>query len=163
MVVGRWSLSMISANRIVAIFSRRGGSGEFTKTAGELISTERERLQAALEGESPLIASVRSKDEWFAFTEKHIAKKSGGTFRRVKLREVASLISAAGGRSFEHGRKYGGVVQVRLKDGSTLSFETESGGPWVGLMNVVLYLERVNRNSATGLATTNDERPTTQL
>jgi hypothetical protein len=136
---------MISAKRIVTIFARRGGGGEFTKTADELTSSERARLQAELEGQAPLIASARSEDEWFALTETHIASKRPGAFRRVRLDEIAALISPAGGKGFERGKKDGGVVEVRLRDGSTVTVSTESGGPFVALTNAFLYLARVNR------------------
>ncbi|MFZ0200786.1 MAG: hypothetical protein WB523_15095 [Candidatus Sulfotelmatobacter sp.] len=66
-------------------------------------------------------------------------------FRRIRLNDVEGVISPSGGRGFEQGKKHGGVVEVRLKDGSTLPVNTESGGPFVALTNVFLYLTRVNR------------------
>lgn len=138
---------MISAKRIVTIFSRRGGNGKFTKTADHLSSDERKRLKTELGGDAALIASLRSEEEWFALTETHLVSRRAGAFRKVRLDEVASLISFAGGRGFEQGKKHGGIVEVRLIDGSVLTVNTESGGPFVALTNVFLYLARVNRNS----------------
>jgi hypothetical protein len=142
---------MISAKRIMIIFSRRGGSGEFTKTANELTSNERAFLNLAL-GQTPLIACMRSEEEWFAMTETHVATKRPGAFLSVGLNEVAAIVSPAGGRGFERGKKYGGAVEVRLTDGSTLTVNTESGGPFVALTNVFLYLARVNKSSGAASA-----------
>jgi len=152
---------MISAKRIVTIFSRRGGSGEFTKTGDGLTANERARLQEKLGDQAPLIASAPSEEEWFALTETHVASKRLGAFRKFRLDEIAALTSPAGGRGFEQGKKNGGIVEVRLIDGSTLAVSTESGGPFVALTNVFLYLARVNRKF--GARTTNDQRPTTVL
>jgi hypothetical protein len=136
---------MISARRIVTIFLRRGGSGEFTKTADELTSSQVAHFQDRLEGQTPLIASMRSADEWFALSDSQVASERLGMFRRIRLNDMEGVISPVGGRGFNEGKKHGGVVEVRLKDGSTLPINAESGGPFVALTNVFMYLTRVNR------------------
>ncbi len=153
---------MISAGRIATIFSRRGGSGEFTKAAEELTSDQFAHLRGRLDGQTPLIASVRSEEEWFALSDSQLVSERLGVFRRIRLDDVEGLLSPAGGRGFERGKKHGGIVEVQLKDGSTLAITTESGGPFAALTNVFLYLTRVNRRRQGGVIcerpTTNDQR-----
>src|SRR5438477_341800 len=54
---------MISAKRMAAIFCKKGGSGEFTKMAGELEGDQLAVIQGALDGEAPVIASELSMED----------------------------------------------------------------------------------------------------
>lgn len=142
---------MISAGRIVKIFHKNGGGGRFTKTSDELSDREASIIQAGLTGEKPLIVSVRSKDEWFAVTESRVISKSNDTIRSIPLSQVDSLIRPDDLMEWARGKRTSGKLDVRLKDGSLFNIHAESGRPFMALMNVFIYLTKVNRDKASDL------------
>jgi hypothetical protein len=153
---------MISAGRILAVFRKNGENGEFTKIADQLSTDQLSTIHGRLGGEAPLIASVRSGDDWFALTSTHLYCPKPGSMHKIRFDDVEHVdrqVFMAGGKI------HGGLLQPRLRDKSLLSITVESGRPYTGLLNVFLYLERVNRRSGRSLAsrrpTSSDERPTT--
>jgi ABC-type oligopeptide transport system substrate-binding subunit len=149
---------------MATIFCKKGGSGIFTKLAGELNSDQLSVIQDQLGGETPVIASVRSRDEWFVLTVSRFVQQRHAV-RRTTLLDVVDDIVAVGG--FAKAKAHGGTLAVRLRDESTLEIELESGRPYFAVMNVFLSLARVNRKAGGNLsrprARANDEQPTTQL
>jgi hypothetical protein len=155
---------MISAGRILAVFRKNGEDGEFTKIADQLSADQRSAIQGRLKCEAPLIASVRSSDDWFALTSSYLYRQKPGAMHKIRLDSVENVdrqVFMAGGKF------HGGLLELRLKDKSSFAITVESGRPYTGLLNVFLYVERVNRKSGRSLSgrrlMTNDERPTTVL
>jgi hypothetical protein len=148
----------ISPSRVVHIFRHKGGSGEFTKTGDELTEGESRMILAEMDGESPLIVSVRSKDEWFVLTESRIVLRNSGGLHSAKLLDIDTFFHS-GIRELARGKLDGGKFELRLKGGSRLNIDAESGRPFISLLNVFMYLEKINRKSRTpvseaGTATT---------
>jgi hypothetical protein len=142
---------MISAGRIAKIFHNNGGGGRFTKIRDEISDREASIIQDGLTGEEPLIVSVRSKDEWFAFTKSRVISKSNDHMRSIPLDQVDSLVRPDDLMEWARGKRAGGKLDVRLKDGTLFTVHAESGRPFMALMNVFIYLEKVNREKASGL------------
>jgi len=136
---------MISATRIVGLFRRRGGSGELTRTTSELTPNQLETIQAGVAGQSPLIASVHSKDEWFAVTQSHLVSKGLDGVRQIPLGDIEALSSDVW--DLAQGKRQGGDLKLQLRDGSTVALNAESGGPFMALFNVFRYVVQVNRKS----------------
>jgi hypothetical protein len=44
----------------------------------------------------------------------------------------------------------GGPLELRLADGSLLTVELDSGKPFIGLLNVFMYIVRMNKAEAFG-------------
>jgi hypothetical protein len=141
---------MISAGRITSIFRKCGGSGPFTKTGDEISDYEASIIQSGLNGENPLIVSVRSRDQWFVFTKSRAVLKDLDNVRTIHLCEVDDLVRPDDLREWVEGKQAGGRLEVRLKDGSLFTVNAEAGRPFMALMNVFMYLAKVNRKKASG-------------
>jgi hypothetical protein len=117
-------------------------------------------MQDDVSDEAPVIASVRSKDEWFALTPFRFVQRQFDVKRTVPLDLVEGVVGDA--RGFTKAKIQGGTLVVRLSDKSTFEMQLESGGPYFALMNVFLSLARVNRKSSGNLIrrrpTTDDQR-----
>jgi len=116
---------MISAKRIVSLFRQTGGSGEFTKPADELTDAQLAPLQEDIGKEAPLIVSMRSAGEWFVLTMSHLVLKDGDALRRIPLDHVEWIDTNATGDY----KLRGGKLNVRLRDGSLVGINVESGDP----------------------------------
>jgi hypothetical protein len=163
---------MLSAQRIVEIFRRRGG-GEFANLTEKLTADQISYLEKMAGGE-PIIAMMRSRDEWFALTKSHFVLSRERELCRMPFSNICAVEISGNYRKnlrrFEHIKTTGGDIDVHMQDGRTLQIKVEPGGPYLGLMNVLMRIATLNRRQRTseasgqnGLPTTNDKRPTTHL
>jgi hypothetical protein len=160
---------MISAARIATVFRKKGRSGTLTKLASEFTLQQISPVLDELGDEIPLIVSMRSCDEWFAFTKSYLLSKYAGTLRRVRLDTIHRISGNI--RDHAEAKRNGGKLEVELQDGSSASVTVESGGTYVALYNVFQYLVQVSgprsnkpmMGSGQPRPTTNDRRPTTHL
>lgn len=136
---------MISSGRMLAIFRKKGGSGQSTKTADELSDAQRSQLADQLGKDTPLIVSIPSPDNWFVLTKSQIIAKRGEVIRKIPLAAVEELIAPSGQNEWLQGKQSGGAIVILLQDGTRFSMETESPGPFFGLANLVRYIVRMNR------------------
>lgn len=135
---------MISPSRIVHIFRHKGGSGQFTKTADELTDEELASVRESLDGEKPLVISVRSKEDWFVLTGSRLVLTNGDGVSSTALRDIDGF-SHSGIRELARGKLEGGKLEIRSKDGLLFNLRAESGRPFLSLLNIFIYLEKVNR------------------
>lgn len=157
---------MISAGRIVTIFRTKGQSGEFTKLASEFTPEQLSPVLDQLGNEPPLIVSFHSERKWFVVTKLCLVSKRDDRLDRIPLDQVARVRSDV--RDLAMGKRHDGKLDFLLRNGSLASIDIEAGGPYVAMLNVFLYLAKVNRprdgDSTIGTEkarqTTNDERPT---
>jgi hypothetical protein len=164
---------MISAKRMLEIFRRRGG-GEFANLAEKLTPAQFAYLEQMSKGK-PIIARMYSEDEWFAVTKSQFVFRCASGTRTVNLDEIYwASISESDFRTIDGRRKLnrhikedGGDLQIRLRDGTSFRVRVEPGGPYFGLMNVLMRIGKANqgRSARAGtvdpLPTTDDQRPTT--
>jgi len=169
-VVSRWSSAYVNRETHDRDFRRRGGA-EFADLTGKLTADQIAYL-ATMAGNEPIIAMMPSQDEWFALTKSHFVLNRDRQIHRVPLKEIRAVqISRRYSkdlRNFENIKTTGGDLDVELQNGMTLQVTVEPGGPCIGLMNILMRISTINRRSmqnasGTGLPTTNDRRPTTQL
>jgi hypothetical protein len=151
---------MISAKRIVTLFHQTGGGGEFTKLAEEFTEAQLAPLRVYLDEERPLIASVKSPDDWFVLTPFRLISKNRGGLRKIPFENVEWIDSVPADFKLQ-----GGDLGIKLRNGRSLRISIESGRPYTALMNVLMYVARVtgppSGRTLTGKPTTNDRRPTT--
>lgn len=159
---------MISAKRIVAIFRQRGGSEEFTNPVKHLTPEQLAYLENVSAG-PPLIAKVSSENEWFALTKSLLVLKGSTGIRTVHLDEICAVDIPKADFLNRFIKVEGGNLDVELRDGSTLRFKVEPGGPYFGLLNVLMRIATINRRQSPKVKKgnkplspmTNDRRPTT--
>jgi hypothetical protein len=153
---------MLSAKRIVEIFRRRGG-GEFANLT-EKLTADQVLYLAKMAGDTLLVAMMPSKDEWFALTKSHFVLNSGGELHSVPLGAIWAVeISRSYRRElrkFEHIKITGGDLDIDLHDGATLQVKVEPGGPYFGLMNVLMRIATINRRRKMRETPGNLDRPT---
>ena len=152
---------MLSAKRILTIFRTKGGSGRFTRTAEEMDVEQLSALKPALGGESLLIASIRSKNEWFALTSSRFIQQCLGRRLTVGLDQIDGIATDAQGMANAKIQD-GGMLEVRTRDNSTFTVAVEARGPYFALLNLFLSVALVNRKPGGNLirqrATRNEQR-----
>src|SRR5208282_5903352 len=154
---------MLSAKRIVEIFRRRGG-GEFADLADKLTPEQFAYLRGVAEGE-PIVAKVSSRDEWFVLTKSLAVFKSNREMRRIPFDQIATVSVPQADMLSERIKIEGGNLDIGLRDGTTHRVRVQQGGPYFGVMNVLMRFARINhrqRSKASGHAvspTTRDQRP----
>ena len=159
---------MISAKRIVEIFSRRGGGGEISHLAISLSPEQFAYLRGVTEGE-PIVAKVSSRDEWFVLTKSLAVFKSNREMRRIPFDQIVTVSVPHADMLNERIKIAGGNLDIGLRDGTTHRVRVQPGGPYIGVMNVLMRFAKINhrqrlRDGDHGVSpTTRDQRPTTQL
>ena len=138
---------MISPGRLLRIFQDKGGSGERTKTIDEWPVHTVSQLRSELGGELPLIASVRSSEEWFALTAARLVSRDrertpGAPSFSRSLRKgwVLGIAGAASGRrplalrGKSQAREVRGIPPFAksAKDGAPGLCKKRKGGPPAG-------------------------------
>jgi hypothetical protein len=172
-VVGYWCQRMISAKRMLEIFRRRGGH-EFASLSERLTPAQFAYLEQMSKGK-PIIAMMYSEEEWFAVTKSQFVFRRANRVRTVHLDEIYwASISESDFRTVDglrklnrHIKKDGGDLQIKLRNGTSFQVRVEPGGPYFGLMNVLMRVGRANqsRSARAGTAyppTTDDQRPAAQ-
>ena len=158
---------MISAKRMVQIFRNRGG-GEFADLSQKLTLEQFAYLKQTAGGE-PIIARLYSEEEWFVVTESRIIFRSALETRAISLDEIywastpkIDLENVEELRNFERIKTKGGVLAVALRDGTESRVRVEPGGPYFGLMNVLMRIGRITRGGTQDLVSVR-EPPSQQL
>jgi hypothetical protein len=166
---------MISAKRMVEIFRRRGGE-DFANLAEKLTEYQITYLKERAEGE-PIIAVMSSENEWFVLTRSHFVFTCATGTRAIPIHEIqwastpkTEFQNVEGLRKIERLKSDGGDLAVELQDGTSLRVKVRPGGPYFGLMNVLMRIARINLRRSTretsgqpGRPATDDPRPTTSL
>jgi hypothetical protein len=135
---------MISARRIVQIFRQRGGGDEFTSPAEKLTPARFVYLKTVAEGE-PIIAKVTSDKEWFVLTESFVVLPSRNKVRRVPFVEICDVEISKSDFRNPRIKTEGGSLDVGLQDGTGFRIKVEPGGPYFGLLNVLMRIATINR------------------
>jgi hypothetical protein len=135
---------MISPKRMVLVFQHRGSVGKCTTTGDRLSPAQIAVFAADLHGETPIIASVRSPERWFAFTGSRLILKNGEVARTALLADVVALLRPTGPEHWAEAKISGGKIEIQLRDGSVLHLDVESPEPYIGIVNVIMYLIRIN-------------------
>jgi hypothetical protein len=131
----------LRTNRVLNIFERRGGSGEYTKPFQDFAEDVQRELGAGAaiqEGEVPLIASYRNRDSWVLLTSRRLVWLEGGTrnslpWERIKDATIPTSAMAALRSSvkLENAR-----LEV-LTDAGKVEVLVEPGKPFSGFWNVL--------------------------
>lgn len=136
---------MISPKRVATIFETKGGNGTFTKTFDALSESEKGRVMGLVNGDEPLIAGFLSSEEWFVVTHSSLILSQTGQRKSISLGKITRLKSPTGAADLATGKQTNGRFELELQDGSAVSFEVEGGKPFVGLLNVFMYVVKMNR------------------
>jgi len=101
-----------------------------------------------------LIARVESKDKWFAVSKSELVSGFKGHVRHTDLTDVMGVVSKP--TQLLEVKRFGGPLELRLADDSTLTLWLDGGRPFLGVLNVFNYIVKMNqgRRSGQGLVTT---------
>jgi hypothetical protein len=141
---------MISKGRILSIFRTKGGSGGFTSTLDELPQSAKELLETELQGDRPLIARVKSEDNWFALTSSQLISSVEGRVRQTRLDDIVAVSPERRAMQLLEVKRSGGPFDLKLADDSVLTVWLDGGKPFVGLLNVFNYIVKMNRGRRSG-------------
>ena len=153
---------MISAKRIVEIFRSRGGGEEFINLAGRLPSKELAYL-SILAGDEPLVSKLSPENEWLVLTRSHLVIEKNGMVIRVPYGDLYAVNIPRQDLLNPRIKDDGGDLEVGLRDGASLQIRLQPGGPYLGLMNVLMRIARINRRKPKycRVVKTNSQRQTT--
>jgi hypothetical protein len=100
-----------------------------------------------------LIARVQSTETWFALTPSHLVSSVDGLVRRVSLTDINGFAPRLEqlAELVERNRS-GGMLELSSKDGRIVELSIEAGKPFVGLLNVFIYIVKTNRSANAGNA-----------
>jgi hypothetical protein len=156
---------MISEKRIVEIFRTRGGGKQFVSPAEKLSREELAYLKIMAGGE-PLVAKFCSKNEWLVLTKSHLIIEHSKKLLRVSFQDIFLVDIPKQDWLNPRLKIEGGNLDLGLRDGRTVRIKIQPGGPFYGLMNVLLRIATINRRKtkvvSEGIAT-NERRATTPL
>lgn len=136
---------MISAERIISIFRKKGGDGAITRIAENLRPGQHETLLRSIGDDMVLIVGFFSDDRWFAITSSRLLVQQMSKLKATTLEDVISVKYPKTASDLAVGKRFGGTVALTLRDGSSVELEVESGKPFVGLLNVFLYIVSMNK------------------
>ena len=155
---------MISAKRIVYIFRTRGGDTKFTRPSGNLTPDQLAYIRA-LAGSEPIIAKASSASEWIVLTQTDLVIEQAQRVLRASLQNIAKVEIPKADFMNPLLKVDGGNMRIVQSDGTAFSFRVEPGGPYFGLLNVLMRIAATthNRSRSEIGPTTNDPRPTTPL
>lgn len=143
---------MVSAKRIVEIFRSRGGGDEPCYPANGLPHDQYAKLKTAA-GDEPIVAKVSSSTEWFALTRTNLVIEGSGKLSIIPFADIRRVDIPKSDLMNPQIKIEGGNLDIRLRDGSTLRVNVPPGGPYFGVMNVLMYVSAVTGTpSGQGLA-----------
>lgn len=141
---------MISEKRIISIFRTKGGPGGSTSIADELPESKRHFLEEKLKGDRPLIARISSKDNWLAITGSQLVSSVEGQVRHSRLADIRGIVTERKTTQLLEGKRSGGPLELKLADRSLLNVWLDGGKPFVGLLNVFIYIVKMNEGRRSG-------------
>ena len=151
---------MISAKRMVEIFRSRGGGKDFIDPADRLSPEEFAYVKGLAESE-PLIAKLSSDGDWLVLTKSHLVIEQSAKVLRCPLEEICSVSIPKLDVMNPRIKLEGGSLDLGMLNGASLRIRVEPGGPYFGLMNVLMRIATTNRRRNSKLRTGDDARPTT--
>ena len=157
---------MLSAKRIIEIFRTRGAGKGFANPV-EVLSAQQLSYTKEAAADEPLIARMSSARDWFVLTKTHFVAERLGKLTRVSFDDIYKVETAKPDLMNPRTKIEGGNLDLELRNGGKLRVNVQPGGPYFGLMNVLMRFAAINRRkkfrSSHGFSPTTDEqRPTTQ-
>jgi hypothetical protein len=135
--------------KVLRIFFKNGGEGERIKVFNHLSVPEQrdiiENLDLQVE-EYPIIGGKDQDERILALTSQRLIQKDGASVKSAKLRDMRGVrgnLEDAKFKTAAHQR-----IEIDLAQKGTIFFDIESGDPFFGIWNVLLFL--ATRNSQKG-------------
>jgi hypothetical protein len=141
---------MISENRILTIFRKKGGPGAATSVAIQMLRPEHQFLKDVLSGERPLIVRVQSQSDWFVLTKSELITSNESNIQRTSLSDIKSVVLGSGISQLVDGKIFGALIELELVDGTRIPVPQDAGKPFTGMLNVFMYIARVNQHGPRG-------------
>jgi hypothetical protein len=136
---------MISASRITSIFRKKGGDGPITRSANDLRPGQNDTLLRSIGDDIVLIVGFFSDNRWFAITSSRLVVQEGDKLKVTALEDVVAVKYPKSASDLAAGKVVGGTLVLSLRDGAMVKLEVESGKPYVGLLNVFMYIVSMNK------------------
>lgn len=133
--------------KILRIFIKTGGNGERIRVFNNLPSSEQEKLKKLLDSqilEEPLIGGLLDENIGFLITDKSFIQTDGKIKKKIAFETIKDckadltqikLVDEAKTQKLE----------IELFSDKSLTFEIESGPPFIGIWNIVLFIASHNR------------------
>jgi len=150
---------------MVEIFRKRGGGDEFINPSDDL-SPEILAYITTVAADEPIVAKVSSVSDWFALTKTHLVIERSGEITKVSFGDIRTVEIPQRELVNPQIKAQGGDLHIGFGNGVAI-IRVQPGGPYLGLMNVLMRIARLNRREIFKLSdhgsspTTNDRRPTT--
>ena len=158
---------MISAKRMAEIFVTRGGSKEFLCAEGAFSKAQLSYLRTLAEGE-PIIAKKLPEHAGLVLTISHLVIERSAKIIRLPLEDIHRVDIPRQAILNSKIKIDGGNMDLVLRNGASLRIGLQPGGPYFGLLNVLLRIATINcrkprvvPEDESAAPTTNDRRPTT--
>lgn len=141
---------MISEKRILAVFRKSGGPDALTSVFSETSQPVQSFVEKTLKGNRPLIARIQSRANWFALTGSELIISVEGGIQSTRLSDIEAVVLRDGMRQLLDGKVFGAPIELKLADGSVLAVPQDAGKPFTGMLNVFMYIARVNQRRPRG-------------
>ena len=133
---------MVSANRLLTHFERRGGSGKVLKPFSEHSSNVQDFFRDTIElvdDEVPVIACFHSQDSWTLLSTKRLLCRKFSENIVIPLSSIrdATLELHRQGLGPGSGKKDMKLLKVITTSGASFEIDLEPGGPFFGFLNVM--------------------------
>jgi len=131
----------IRVDRVLRMFSKSGGSGEYTKPFSEFSSSIRDELVLKIEigdAETPILASYRDSFSWVVLTSDRLVWRSGDQQEVLMWEQIKdATIPMSALAAFKSTAKLENAVIEVTTDSGKVEILVESGRPFSGFWNVL--------------------------
>lgn len=136
--------------RMVSIFNRTGGDGEYTRLFTSLPASQRKSLLEAMplkEAELPVVGSFQSPDNWMLITTKRVSWRTGERTQTLPLEGIHDVTADFNAlRLSGHTKPQLQELQIETLNHEKVTLKTEEGSPLVGVWNMLKRLGNQNRS-----------------
>jgi hypothetical protein len=106
-----------------------------------LSGSQKEFLEEKLKGDALLIAHIQSSGNWFAVTASELVYSIESHVQHIRLSDINGIAK----RMTVEDKRSGGTLELGLRDGAVLPLRLESGRLFVAMLNVFMYVVKMNR------------------
>jgi hypothetical protein len=131
----------IRVDRVLSMFSKSGGNGDYTKPFSELAESTQAQLMTMLEsdeGETAILASYRNSDSWVVLTSERLVWRDGETQMSLgweRIKNATIPMSALAGLKSK-AKTENAILEVATDSGK-VEVLVEAGKPFSGFWNVL--------------------------
>lgn len=138
-------------NRMVSIFNRKGGEGEYARLFDHLDQWQQNLLSTEVPlraEEAPVIGGVEGQEKWFLITTRRIVWRTKGSTQSIPMDQVSEASMDFKTLSSPRAKLETQDLQITTLDDRLYRFPIEEGSPLIGVWNVLKHMGFRNRKNA---------------